>query len=59
MTKDTGLLNDTELAAVAGGSPTLIYTSNIVLPNIPKNLLSQQRIDQLLTPPLNLPITKA
>ena len=59
MTKDAGLLNDTELAAVAGGTPTLtlIRTSSIVLPNIPKYLLTEQQIDKLLSPPLNLPVS--
>ena len=58
MTKDAGLLNDTELAAVAGGAPSLIRTSTIVLPHIPqaKDLLTPQQIEKLLTPSFNPPI---
>ena len=58
MTKDTGLLTDTELAAVAGGGPTLIRTSTIVLPHIPrdKDLLTPQQIDKILNGPFNPPI---
>ena len=50
MTKDAGLLNDTELAAVAGGGPTLIRTSTIVLPHIPRDrdLLTPQQIEKIL-----------
>ena len=59
MTKDTGLLTDSELAAVAGGGPTLIRTSTIVLPHIPrdKDLLTPQMIDKLLNGPFNPPPT--
>jgi len=60
MTKDTGLLNDTELAAVAGGGPTLIRTSTIVLPHIPRDrdLLTPQQIEKILNGGFNPPIPK-
>jgi hypothetical protein len=59
MTKDAGLLNDTELAAVTGGAPTLtfIHTSTLVLPHIPrdKDLLTPQQIDGILNGGFNPP----
>jgi hypothetical protein len=60
MTKDTGLLNDTDLATVAGGAPTLIRTSTIVLPHIPrdKDLLTPQQIDKLLNGGFNPPVVQ-
>ena len=59
MTDDTGLLNDTELSTVAGGGPSLIRTSTIVLPHIPrdKDLLTPQQIDKLLNGFFNPPPT--
>ena len=59
MTKDAGLLNDTELSTVAGGGLSLIRTSTIVLPHIPrdKDLLTPQMIDNLLNGPFNPPPT--
>ena len=50
MTSDTQLLNDTELATVSGGI-SLIGTSTIVLPHIPrdKDLLTPQQIAKLLS----------
>jgi hypothetical protein len=50
MTNDTQLLNDSELETVAGGA-SLIRTSTIVLPNIPrdKDLLTPQQIANLLS----------
>ena len=60
MTNDTGLLNDTDLATVAGGAPTLIRTSTIVLPHIPrdKDLLTPQQIDKLLNGGFNPPVVQ-
>ena len=54
MTRDTQLLNDTELATVSGGA-TVIRTSTIVLPQIPrdKDLLTPQQIANLLSPSFN------
>ena len=59
MTNDTGLLNDTELSTVAGGGLSLIRTSTIVLPHIPrdKDLVTPQMIDNLLNGPFNPPPT--
>ena len=61
MTNDTGLLNDTELSTVAGGTPTLTFirTSTIVLPNIPrdKDLLTPQQIEKILNGGFNPPVT--
>jgi hypothetical protein len=51
MTNDTQLLNDTELATVAGGVTSLIRTSTIEVPNIPrdKDLLTPQQIAKVLS----------
>ncbi len=51
MTRDAQLLNDAELATVSGGA-SLIRTSAIVLPQIPrdKDLLTPQQIANLLSP---------
>ena len=59
MTKDIGLLNDTELATVTGGGLSLIRTSTIVLPHIPrdKDLLTPQQIEKILNGGFNPPIT--
>ncbi len=50
MTNDTQLLNDTELDTVSGGA-SLVRTSTIVLPHIPrdKDLLTPQQISNLLS----------
>jgi hypothetical protein len=50
MTSNTGLLNDTELAAASGGVTSLIVKSNIVLPHIPrdKDLLTPEQIAKVL-----------
>jgi hypothetical protein len=61
MTNDTGLLNDTELAAVSGGGGLItLATRTIALPHIPqaKDLLTPDQIAKLLTPSFNLPITR-
>jgi hypothetical protein len=60
MTRDTGLLNDNELATVAGGVTSLIgTTSTIVKPHIPrdKDLLTPEQIAKLLSVGFNPPIT--
>jgi hypothetical protein len=61
MTRDTGLLNDNELATVAGGGTlTLIATTGtLVLPHIPRDseMLTPQQIQKLITPSFNPPIT--
>jgi hypothetical protein len=57
MTRDAQLLNDTELATVSGGA-SLIRTSTIVLPQIPrdKDLLTPQQIANLLSPSFSPPV---
>jgi hypothetical protein len=42
------LLNDADLETVSGGA-SLIRTSTIVLPNIPRDLLTPQQIANLLS----------
>jgi hypothetical protein len=52
MTRDTGLLNDTELATVSGGAISLIATTGtLVLPHLPrdKDLLTPQQIAKILS----------
>jgi len=51
MTRDTGLLNDTDLATVAGGVTSLISNSTIVVPHIPrdKDLLTPQQIAKIFS----------
>jgi hypothetical protein len=52
MTRDTGLLNDTDLATVAGGVTSLIGTTGtIVKPHIPRDneLLTPQQIAKILS----------
>ncbi|MBR1152328.1 hypothetical protein [Bradyrhizobium sp. JYMT SZCCT0428] len=51
MTSHTGLLNDTELATASGGVTSLIRTSTIAHPHIPRNhdLLTPQQIEKLLS----------
>ena len=51
MTRNTELLNDTDLAAVSGGVTSLIITSTIPKPNIPrdKDLLTAAQIAKILS----------
>jgi hypothetical protein len=58
MTNNTQLLNDIELETVSGGA-SLIGTSTIVLPHIPrdKDLLTPQQIEKLLSFNFNPPVT--
>ena len=51
MTRDTGLLNDAELANASGGLPALIGTATTIAhPHIPRDhdLLTPQQIAKLL-----------
>jgi hypothetical protein len=50
MTKDTQLLNDTDLETVSGGA-SLIHSSTIELPHIARDtdLLTPQQISKLLS----------
>ena len=53
MTRDTALLNETELATISGGVPSLIGgATTIAHPHIPRNhdLLTPQQIAKLLAP---------
>jgi hypothetical protein len=51
MTRNTELLNDTDLAAVSGGLTSLIATGTIPKPNIPrdKDLLTPDQIAKVLS----------
>src|SRR3981189_2791891 len=51
MTRNTELLNDTDLAAVSGGLTSLIATGTIPKPNIPrdKDLLTPAQIAKVLS----------
>jgi hypothetical protein len=56
MTRDTGLLNNSELETVSGGVTSLIGKSTIVLPHIPRNqdLLTPEQIAKVVgfNPPI-------
>ena len=59
MTSDTALLNDADLDSATGGVTSLIRTSTITLPHIPrdKDLLTPQQLDKLLNGFFNPPPT--
>ena len=57
MTRDTALLNDAELDSAAGGVTSLIRTSTITLPHIPRNhdLLTPEQIEKVFSVGINFP----
>jgi hypothetical protein len=59
MTRNTGLLNDTDLATVTGGGGLItLSSSTITLPHLPqaKDLLTPQQIAKLLSFDFNPPV---